>query len=198
MTPTVRIARVEEIPAVLDVLKLAFGGDPAMRWTFARAEDYLRWQAPFMMAMAGLAFEHGTAFVTDDLGAAALWLPPGVSADPELMGAVFARAIPPERHAIGGEVGEMMGRHHPTEPHWYLPLIGVDPARQGRGLGSALLKHTLRLCDAQGLPAHLESSNPRNTPLYQRHGFEVVGEIRPGDFPGLTPMLRRARSCALS
>lgn len=178
---------------MLEVLKLAFAGDPAMRWAFARAEDYTRWQPAFMMAMAGRAFAHGTAFVTDDLGAAALWLPPGVAGDPELMGPIFERAIPPERAEVGGEVGELMGRHHPTEPHWYLPLIGVDPACQGRGLGSALLKHTLRLCDAQGSAAYLESSNPRNVSLYGRHGFEVTGEIRPGDFPGLTPMLRPAR-----
>ena len=48
--------------------------------------------------------------------------------------------------------------------------------------------------DAESLPAYLESSNPKNTVLYGRHGFEVVGEIRPGDFPGLTPMLRPARA----
>ena len=72
-------------------------------------------------------------------------------------------------------------------------LIGVDPARQGRGLGSALMKHTLALCDAEGALAYLESSNPRNVPLYERHGFEVVGEIRPADIP-LTGEARTALS----
>jgi ribosomal protein S18 acetylase RimI-like enzyme len=72
-------------------------------------------------------------------------------------------------------------------------MIGVDPARQGRGLGSALLAHTLSRCDAEGALAYLESSNPKNTPLYERHGFEVLGQIAPADFPGLTPMLRRPR-----
>jgi hypothetical protein len=86
MTPTVRAARIEEVPAVLEVLGLAFASDPAMRWTFPRAVDYVRWQARFMMGMAGRAFEHGSAFVTDDLSAVALWLPPGVSGDPEVMG----------------------------------------------------------------------------------------------------------------
>jgi ribosomal protein S18 acetylase RimI-like enzyme len=72
-------------------------------------------------------------------------------------------------------------------------MIGVDPVRQGRGLGSALLKHGLGQCDAQGLPAYLESSNPKNVPLYERHGFEVMGLIQPADFPPLYPMLRVAR-----
>ena len=101
--------------------------------------------------------------------------------------------LTPERLEVPAQVGELMGGFHPAEPHWYLPMIGVDPARQGRGLGSALLKHALALCDAERAPAYLESSNPKNVPLYERHGFEVVGEIKPGDFPGLTPMLRPAR-----
>jgi ribosomal protein S18 acetylase RimI-like enzyme len=86
-----------------------------------------------------------------------------------------------------------MDRYHPKEPHWYLAMIGVDPSRQGQGLGAALLKATLAQVDEQGLPAYLESSNPANLPLYERHGFEVQGEIRPGDGPPIIPMLRPAR-----
>ena len=73
-------------------------------------------------------------------------------------------------------------------------MIGVDPARQGRGLGTRLLDHCLAtLVAAEGALAYLESSNPNNTPLYERFGFEVTGQIQPADFPGLTPMLRPAR-----
>jgi len=72
-------------------------------------------------------------------------------------------------------------------------MIGVDPVRQGRGLGSALLEAGLARCDAEGAMAYLESSNPKNVPLYERYGFEVLGVIEPEDFPPLTPMLRPAR-----
>jgi ribosomal protein S18 acetylase RimI-like enzyme len=89
-------------------------------------------------------------------------------------------------------VFEQMGQYHPDEPHWYLPLIGVDPAQQGKGYGSALLKHAFRLCDEDGTSAYLESSNPENIPLYRRHGFEVLGTIQVGSAPPITPMLRRA------
>jgi ribosomal protein S18 acetylase RimI-like enzyme len=65
--------------------------------------------------------------------------------------------------------------------------------RQGRGLGSALLKAGLARCDAEGAAAYLESSNPKNVPLYERHGFEVIGLVQPADFPPLIPMLRPAR-----
>lgn len=88
---------------------------------------------------------------------------------------------------------EQMEKFHPTEPHWYLPMIGVDPAHQGAGTGAALMTEALRNVDSSGLIAYLESSNPRNIPLYQRHGFEVIGEIQSGSSPVLRPMLRKTR-----
>jgi ribosomal protein S18 acetylase RimI-like enzyme len=90
-------------------------------------------------------------------------------------------------------VFEQMERYHPKEPHWYLPLIGVDPACQGQGHGSTLMRHAVDRCDREGLPAYLESSNPRNISLYLRHGFEIMGEIQGGASPRMTPMYRKAR-----
>jgi ribosomal protein S18 acetylase RimI-like enzyme len=91
------------------------------------------------------------------------------------------------------ELFEQMGNGHPEEPHWYLPMIGVDTFQQNRGIGSSLMREALARCDEDGLPAYLESSNPRNISLYRRFGFEVVGEIRVGDIPPLVPMLRKAQ-----
>lgn len=89
-------------------------------------------------------------------------------------------------------IGEME-RYHPDEPHWYLPLIGIDPSRQGRGYGTALLKHGLAICDREGALAYLDSTNPRNNPLYERHGFELLGTIQGGTSPPIYPMLRQHR-----
>ena len=60
------------------------------------------------------------------------------------------------------------------------------------GLGTVLMKHALRRCDEEGVPAYLESSNPRNISFYERHGFKIVGRIQSGSSPVLTPMLRPA------
>ncbi len=87
-----------------------------------------------------------------------------------------------------------MGKYHPSERHWYLPLIGVDPARQGNGYGSALMEHAVRRCDRDREPAYLESTNPRNIPLYERHGFERLGTVQVGSSPPVYPMLRKPRS----
>ena len=72
-------------------------------------------------------------------------------------------------------------------------MIGVNPAHQSKGLGAALLRQALERCDREGLPAHLESTNPRNISLYMRHGFVAVGEIQAGSSPTMVPMLRQPR-----
>ena len=86
---------------------------------------------------------------------------------------------------------EQMGGCHPDEPHWYLPFIGVTPARQGRGYGAALLRAQLSICDKAQLPAYLESTSPKSQPLYERHGFRAIAEIKVGSRPPIVPMLRR-------
>ena len=48
-------------------------------------------------------------------------------------------------------------------------------------------------CDDDGLIAYLESSNPRNLSLYERHGFEIIGKIQAGTSPTLYPMIREAQ-----
>ena len=40
---------------------------------------------------------------------------------------------------------EQMERHHPAEPHWYLPLIGVDPAGAGRGRRSCAARSSVSI-----------------------------------------------------
>ncbi len=86
-----------------------------------------------------------------------------------------------------------MDDKHPTTPHWYLPWLAVPPALQGGGLGSSLLAECLADIDASGLPAYLETPNPRTVPLYERHGFAVTGVAQVGESPPITLMLRGAR-----
>ena len=189
----VNVASASDQDAVLGALMLAFGADPCIRYTFPKPQTYLTAFRPFATAMGGGAFAAGGAWMADIGAAAALWLPPGVESDSDALGGLIEELVPPEKQAVIGEVVEGMGQYHPHEPHWYLAMVGVDPARQGQGLGSAMLKAGLERCDADGLIAYLESSNPKNVPLYERHGFEVMGLIQPGDFPPLYPMIRPAR-----
>jgi ribosomal protein S18 acetylase RimI-like enzyme len=83
-----------------------------------------------------------------------------------------------------------MDAAHPTFPHWYLPWLGVDPARRGTGLGGDLLEQCLAIVDADRLPAYLETPNPRTISFYERHGFEVTSMATAGECPPVTSMLR--------
>jgi GNAT superfamily N-acetyltransferase len=182
-----------ERQAVVAVITLAFGTDPMARWTFPDPDTYLRVFPEVVRAFGGNGFARGTAHLGFGGAAAAMWLPPAVNPDLERLTAIIEEHAPGERLADLERVFAQMDAYHPSEPCWYLPLIGVDPGCQGRGHGSALLRYALEQCDRDGLPAYLESSNPRNIPLYQRHGFEIVGTIQAGTSPTVVPMLRRPR-----
>lgn len=191
--PEIIAAGSSDAARVIDVLMLAFAADPPNRWLFPEAHDYVRNFPKFVQGLGGSAFANGTAFMTSDCSGAILWLAPNVGPDKEALSRLIEEDVAPDKQAdLAGAIDEM-GRYHPQEPHWYLPFIGVDPTRQGAGVGAALLRPILARCDEAGLPAYLESSNPRNRPLYQRHGFEILGEIKAGSCPPVTPMLRKPR-----
>jgi GNAT superfamily N-acetyltransferase len=179
--------------AVIDVITLAFSTDPMARWAYPSPQTYLAIWPETVKAFGGNGFAHGTIHLVDGGGGAAMWLPPGVQPDSARLEMLATQHAPPERQADMTVVFEQMGKYHPAEPCWYLPLIGVDPTFQGRGYGSALLRYALEQVDRTGAPAYLESSNPRNVPLYERHGFEVRGRIQAGSSPTVVPMLRRPR-----
>lgn len=188
---TVKPATPDKVESVIATIVLAFATDPAARWSFPDAATYLAHFPALVRAFGGQAFSHGSGHEVADCGGVALWLPPGAEPDQATMVAIVETAIPVERHGEVFAVFESMSRYHPQEPHWYLPLIAVDPPRQGQGLGSVLLRHALAACDSEGLPAYLESSSPANIPLYERHGFTQLGTIQIGSSPPIVPMLRK-------
>jgi len=172
---------------------LAFSTDPAARWLYPDPQQYAVNFPSFVRIFGGKAFEQGSAYSVDGFLGAALWLPPGVHPDAEALAALIQRSVSEDKLEEVLAVFEQMDSYHPTEPHWYLPLIGVHPAQQGRGYGSALMEHALIQCDRDKKLAYLESSNPRNITLHERHGFELLGTIQVGLSPPISPMLRKPR-----
>jgi ribosomal protein S18 acetylase RimI-like enzyme len=134
-------------------------------------------------------------FTTDDLAGAAVWAPPerwrvsvGATArEGPTMAGVFGRRLP---LALWSRM--RIERRHPNRPpHFYLAVLGVEPGSQGHGLGSKLLFPILSDADAAGAAAYLEASTPRSRALYERHGFEVVEEVRlPRSGPAIWRMWR--------
>jgi len=190
---TVRPAREGEQDRVVGPIVLGFAADPVLRWFFPDPHQYLEAFPQLVRAVAAPAFEHGSAYRDDSFNGGALWLPPGVEPDVASIVELLQRSIDPSRLAQVFALFEAKGKYHPHEPHWYLHMLAVDPALQARGLGSQLLTDGLKRVDADHLPAYLESTNPRNVSLYERHGFEVLAAVEVEGSPAMRPMLRAAR-----
>jgi ribosomal protein S18 acetylase RimI-like enzyme len=191
--PAVRIVASADEAQAVDTVVLAFAADPVSRWSWPDARQYLASMPRLVSAFGGHAFEHGSAYGTNVYAGIALWLPPDVHPDEDTLGEIVLTTVSASIRNDVLSVFEQMATYHPTGPHWYLPLIGVDPAYQGNGHGDALMKYALQRCDRDHMPAYLESTNPRNISLYRRHGFEVLGTIRAGSSPPIVPMVRKPR-----
>lgn len=179
-----------DVAPLFATLTSAFVSDPPGRWIYPTAESYLKYYPSFARAFGGGALESGTAWCSSDFSACALWFAPDDGPEEKPLLEVIKTTVPVRRHEEVFAAFEALGEAHPSQRHWYLPLIGVDPAKQGLGLGGALLRFVLDRCDREGMPAYLESSSPRNVTLYERHGFGRRSEIRVGSCPPIVPMWR--------
>jgi ribosomal protein S18 acetylase RimI-like enzyme len=187
------ITGASEVDRAIAKLVLAFGTDPVARWMYDDPQDYLLHIPRLFRALGTSSFEAGAAQRTSDGHGVALWFPPDVRSDDAPLEAVLAESIAGEKRADVGSVFEMTEHYRPAEPHWYLSLIGVEVVHRNNGCGATLLQHGLRQCDREHRPAYLWSSNPLNTSLYRRHGFEIMNTIQVGSSPSIVPMLRQPR-----
>lgn len=178
---------------VIATLVSAFIADPVERWLFPEPLQYLTHFPVFTAAFGGTAFEMHTAWAIEGCAAVALWIPPGAEPDAEAIVTVLKATVSVEKQEDTFSVLEQMDAAHPRDPHWYMPWLGVDCARQGAGLGATLLEQCLARVDKDHLPAFLETPNPRTVPFYERHGFVVTRVSQAGACPPMTSMLRASR-----
>ena len=190
---TIDLVAQTDHPRVTATLVSAYIADPVERWLYPQPLAYLTNFPAFVAAFGGEAFEKETVWSLDDFAAVAIWLPPGVQADGDAIVTVLSESVSTEKHMDTFSVLEQMDAAHPTDPHWYLPWLGVDGARQGAGLGADLLRQCLLRVDGDHSPAFLETPNPRTVPFYKRHGFRVTSVSQAGACPPVTSMLRPAQ-----
>ena len=176
----------------IDTIVLAFAADPVERWMYPRAATTCATFVRSSRRSPARRWPMGPRSMLDDFAAVALWLGPGSQPDGETIVSVLMDSVAADQQDDVLVVLEQMDAMHPTSAHWYLPWLAVDPGRQRDGLGGRLLDLGLRRVDRDGLPAYLETPNPRTIPLYERHGFQVTGQARSGDCPPITAMLRPA------
>ncbi|MFG3103408.1 GNAT family N-acetyltransferase [Streptomyces sp. NPDC048182] len=198
MGVAIRAAGEADRDLVVRLLDVAFQEDPVSCWVFPGAEYRRLTHHRLMAAFADATFADGRVDLAEDGAACALWLPvpAGGGHEREPAGvdeAVLVReAVDPDNPRVE-QIARLTARIHPAgRAHEYLWMIGVDPARQGEGLGTALIESALDRCDREGLPAYLEASSARSRGLYERLGFAVTGPVLdlPEDGPRMWPMWR--------
>jgi ribosomal protein S18 acetylase RimI-like enzyme len=183
--PAIARIREDQIEVAAGVLARAFHSDPPMVYMVSDAVERARLLPSFMKTFVTYTSMFGEPLTTAEKPeAVALWLPldnfgdtperdrqAGIDQIPSILGVEnFTRIM---------HVAKMAERFHQRAvpgKHLYLNWLGVEPSRQGQGLGSALIRSMLERADAEGLRCYLETFQPRNVPLYQKHGFKIVAE----------------------
>ena len=198
---TIRAATAADRAVLADSLASAFSTDPLFGWIAGGAsgealEPKMRGVFDAFLKLDLAKPEH-LVFTSDDGIGVAVWKAPNRWKMPN---GDMVRALPAMLRAFGTKTPRMVGaisaieKVHPKEEHYYLEALGTRQDMQSKGVGSAVIGHVLERCDAEGLPAYLESSNVRNVPFYARHGFETTGEIVCGKgAPTVTAMWRDPR-----
>jgi GNAT superfamily N-acetyltransferase len=187
MTMETRALRLQEaqVGEASEALARAFFDDPMTVYMMPDDNQRKEILPGFMAAGSRICLPHGEIYTTPGtiLGSAN-WLPPGkTEVTEEALAAsgaldVLGRMGEEAARRFGGLMAQLGELHHAavSPDHWYLLILGVDPPRQGQGVGGALIEPILRRADAEGKACYLETMKPRNVTFYGNHGFEVVVE----------------------
>ena len=161
----IRKAGRNDLGTLIDVLVRAYDQDPIVDWLVLKDEKRSQRMATFFEILvnhSGMKYDH--AFTTEDVSGIAGWYPPeprdswkhsfleDVILLPKWIQVCGIRGMP-----SGMAVDKLVKKHHLKSPHYYLSPLGVDPVHQGKGIGSHLLQHGLRMCNEKGVPAYLET-----------------------------------------
>lgn len=193
-----RHALRRDLPQVVDIWVDAFTRDPYLRWMAPDDATWAQFGPAWLGFIADQCFERGHTYLGRDGEVAVAWIPPDVTlATPDVFQAAYATVasiIGEARAAASIETVTLAREHSLTEPHWTLQYFGVRASAQGRGIGAVAVAPILAVCDTEGLPCGLISTNPRNVSFYERQGFGVVAEVpTPDGGAVLRPMNRPPR-----
>lgn len=196
--PKLRNFEVSDSARALDALVAAFEDDPAFLHLFpslAGRRRALRWLQATAIRTARRNAGHVS--ITGDGTGVCIWYPEGTFPPPNtaylsLLGAL--RHLPPSSIPRSLRALFLLQSKHPKGmPHLYVEVLGVNPAAQRGGHGSALLGNVCDRADAGDLPVYLETSKEANLAYYSRFGFEVIETVGIKNGPPYWLMLREAQ-----
>ena len=175
----------EHVEDAAGVLLRSFAADPGLCFVLPDATDRDRLGPSLARAVVRYAVRCGAPLVTPDaVRGVALWFPPDAPAptDGDLaetgLAAVPAQVGPEAWRRFKRLLDHLDALHprHAPEPHWYLAMLGVDPAWQRQGIGEALMRPVFAAADHAGVACYLEAPTEGNARYYARRGFRVMAE----------------------
>ncbi len=197
VVPSARLAEAADLDVIVSVLTSAFLRDPLWGPVFdekTRATS----AAVVWRLFAGSALRYPWSFVSSHLEAVAIWIPPGgtelTDTEEVGLGDLLERTAGAHSARAIMRIYEQLDEAHPSEPCFYLSLLGVHDDHRGAGLGMTLLADTLTHIDELGAAAYLESSNPANNARYEAVGFRTRASIMMDSGHIVTTMWRAGAS----
>ena len=190
-TPVIKKLDPSQLEAASNALMMGFSSDPFQRWLMPDPTIYYKNFKKWTINTCKQSFlEEGIYGDKNNYGTA-VWFPPGYDIDFTNISETF-KDIPKDRIEEAFKMFEELGENRLNDA-WYLEYLAVDPSKQGSGLGSLILKESLKVIDELGEAAYLESSNPKNMSLYERFGFRFLKKIQVGSSPELNTIFRQPK-----
>lgn len=206
--PDIRPIQPKDFGRAVEILVSSFLADPFQMGLLPEDGKQAKRLERYFSNLLGKALSPGSPYLAevaalDDpniADAVALWLRPdfrtrapeqktnlmqrfrSIAEYPQVFGVTSIRAFRADRSCM---------KALPTFPVWYLNYLGTHPTSQGRGAGSALIRHRIAAADTEGVPCYLESSSKENVAYYERFGFEVQQELPNFSVVPLTTMLKQ-------
>jgi GNAT superfamily N-acetyltransferase len=177
----------DQVETAAGMLARAFHDDPLARFIFPDLQRRRHHLPVLFGEWVRDGLRHGKVVTLGADVAVAIWMPPHAAPPPQPGTAEVAAAAGSEAavaltadererlERFGGHVEALHARLMP-EPHAALLAVGVDPAHQGQGLGSALIAPTLAKYADETVPCYLDTGTARNVRFYEWHGFRVLEE----------------------
>jgi ribosomal protein S18 acetylase RimI-like enzyme len=184
-----------------ETLNRAFYDDPLISFIVPRDKKRSRLSRWFGVAVR-YGQLYGENYASKDITGVAVWIAPGLSSlntfrlvNVGMLAVPFLFGVSSSRRLISTLTHQekLHKKNMQQEEHWYLLLIGVDPAHQGRGIGSTLLWPILQQADRDNVACYLEATKQRNVGFYRRHGFNVLDHAQIPNGPPYWTMKRDPR-----
>ena len=187
--PDVRPAEQRDVPRIAATLTVALADSRWTRWALPDDGRMQRLTRLHELDAGHRGVSTGSAWVTDDVAAVAVWEPPaGTAPLPADVSAALARELPylaARRWTAVRETEALVDAARPDGPHWWLRHLGVRPTSRRRGLAAAVLAPALLRADADGLPCAAAVFSWANVRFLRGFGFEVTltGTTADDDLP---------------